>query len=46
VRDAARRVLDDPSFRAAAAGVSEEIAAMPPPEAVVDELARRFDGGV
>jgi UDP:flavonoid glycosyltransferase YjiC (YdhE family) len=45
VRDAARRLLDDPAFRAAAAGVSDEIAAMPAPEAVVDELARRFDGG-
>lgn len=46
VRGAARRLLDDPVFRAAAAGVSEEIAAMPAPEAVADELARRFDGGV
>ena len=44
VRDAARRLLDDPAFRAAAAHVSEEIAAMPAPEAVVVELARRFGG--
>ncbi|MDX6554441.1 MAG: hypothetical protein QOD86_636 [Miltoncostaeaceae bacterium] len=44
VRDAARRVLDDPAFRDAAVRVREEIAAMPSPEAVVDELARRFGG--
>jgi UDP:flavonoid glycosyltransferase YjiC (YdhE family) len=42
VRDAGRRLLEDPAFRAAAERVSAEIAAMPGPEAVVGELERRF----
>ena len=45
VREAAGSLLEDPAFRAAAERVSGEIAAMPAPAAVVDELARRFGGG-
>ena len=42
VREAARRLLDDPEFRAAAKGLSDEIAAMPGPDDVVTGLQRRF----
>jgi MGT family glycosyltransferase len=42
VRDALRSVLADTGLREAAARVGTEIAAMPPPEAVAAELARRF----
>jgi UDP:flavonoid glycosyltransferase YjiC (YdhE family) len=42
VRDALRSVLADTSLREAAERVGTEIAAMPPPEAVAAELARRF----
>jgi UDP:flavonoid glycosyltransferase YjiC (YdhE family) len=42
VRDALRSVLADTGLRAAAERVGTEIAAMPPPEAVAAELARRF----
>lgn len=42
VRDAARQLLDDPAFRGAAERVSEEIHAMPAPDAVVDEIEHRF----
>jgi len=45
VRDAARKLFDDPAFRDAAEGVSEEIEAMPAPAAVVDEIERRFAHG-
>jgi len=41
-RDAARQLLDDPAFRGAAERVSEEIQAMPAPDAVVDEIEHRF----
>lgn len=42
VRDAIERVLGNDGFRAAAEGVRDEIAAMPPPEAVAAELERRY----
>jgi hypothetical protein len=42
VRSATERVLGDPGMREAAGRVRDEIAAMPTPEAVADELARRF----
>jgi hypothetical protein len=42
VRDAVRSVLADTGLREAAERVGTEIAAMPPPEAVAAELARRF----
>jgi UDP:flavonoid glycosyltransferase YjiC (YdhE family) len=42
VREAIERVLGDGAFRAAAERVRSEITAMPPPEAVVAELERRF----
>jgi UDP-N-acetylglucosamine transferase subunit ALG13 len=42
VRDALARVLADDAMRARAAETASEIAAMPSPEAVADELARRF----
>ena len=41
-RTAARQLLDDPAFRRAAERVSEEIQAMPAPDAVVDEIEQRF----
>lgn len=41
-RDAARQLLDDPSFRGAAERVREEIQAMPAPDAVVGEPEQRF----
>jgi hypothetical protein len=42
VRDALKSVLADTGLREAAERVATEIAAMPPPEAVAAELARRF----
>jgi UDP:flavonoid glycosyltransferase YjiC (YdhE family) len=39
---AVSRLLDDPSVREAAARVAEEIASMPSPEQVVDNLVTRF----
>lgn len=42
VRDAVRSVLDDPSYAAAATAVSAEIAQLPAPAAVLDELGRRL----
>ena len=42
VREALERVVGDDSFRAAAERVRDEISTMPPPEAVVAELERRF----
>ena len=41
IRDATRRVLDDDSYAAAAAGVKTEIERLPSPSAVVQELVRR-----
>ena len=42
VRAALKRVLGDAAFRAAAQRAQAEIAAMPTPDAVVEELERRF----
>lgn len=42
IREAVRHVLDDPAYAAAATAVSAEIARLPAPAAVVDELGRRL----
>jgi UDP:flavonoid glycosyltransferase YjiC (YdhE family) len=42
VRAALERVLEDPAFRTAAQRSKAEISAMPAPDAVVEELSRRF----
>ena len=42
VREALERVIGDGAYRAAAESVRTEIGAMPPPEAVVSELERRY----
>jgi UDP:flavonoid glycosyltransferase YjiC (YdhE family) len=42
VREALERVLGEGTFRRAAERVRSEISAMPPPEAVVAELERRY----
>ena len=43
VREAVRTVLEDPAYSAAATAVGAEIARLPAPAAVVEELARRLD---
>src|SRR4051794_35055695 len=42
VRAALERVVGDPAFRTAAERAQAEISAMPPPDAVVEELERRY----
>jgi len=42
LRAALTRVLGDAEMRSAAAAIAEELAAMPSPDAVAEELARRF----
>jgi UDP:flavonoid glycosyltransferase YjiC (YdhE family) len=42
VREAARRILGERSFREAARRCSEDIAQMPSPDEVVDGLEKRF----
>ena len=44
VRDAAQRLLDDPSYRDAAARLGEELRVMPVPETVVERIEERFAG--
>ena len=42
VTDAVERLLSDPTFRTAATGISNEIAAMPSPQAVADHLHSEY----
>ena len=43
VADAVGRLVSDPGFAAAASGLRDEIAAMPPAAGVLDELVRHSD---
>jgi UDP-N-acetylglucosamine transferase subunit ALG13 len=45
VAEAVEQLLSDPSFRTSAGRIGSDIAAMPGPDVVADELAARFDGG-
>jgi UDP:flavonoid glycosyltransferase YjiC (YdhE family) len=45
VQNAVRRILNEPSYAEAAGQAAAEIAAMPTPEAVADELRARFGHG-
>jgi hypothetical protein len=45
VRESMKRLLGDPSYRSVAAGLSEEIAAMPNPDEVAEIIATRFAPG-
>ena len=45
VQSAVRRILNDPAYAEAAGRAAAEIAAMPAPEAVADDLRARYGSG-